>query len=576
MAKGVNATVNPSKTATLRRSRLPMLLSTVVMLALLLAACLTEPEDTTPPVLTSSTPASGATDVPLSQPLTLHFSKAMDPESLVVTTDPAVALEDPVWTNPATARIDPVTTWTAGATQQVHVVAKDAAGNALTGGGTVSFTVVTPPDTTAPAAPTGLVAVSGDGGFDLSWTANTESDLLGYTAYFGEDLEVPDGAIFVAAPGHEVSVTGLTNGTTYNYYVIAEDTSGNRSEPSEVGSVVPQDQLAPALLASAPQDGAVDLGAVVQVRLTFSEPLNTATFEVEWCEKTAIGAPSCSGATTALAAPTWSEGDSVVTYATSTTFSGGKAFALFPTGSDVAGNPLPAGLSISFALAVVPDEEPPTVTAYTQSVDPVDDVRRLLRFTFSEEMDWNSVRSAFLSTPAISCSWTFDGTVATCRTGRLKEFTNYQFTISNSAKDVAGNQLAAPYAAPQLAIGDLRPYLVSATPSGIDLEASTVHIVLTFSERIALGSIAGKMLVTVGGSPRAYTEEAELDGARWRYTPAPTWGNGVTVIWSLPSVQDFTGNNSSTSFTGSFVTRPIAGSLGSEAAPAEEEADAHD
>jgi hypothetical protein len=451
-----------------------------------------------------------------------------------------------------------------GTQHLVTIAATDVAGNPLTAGTSISFTVEAQPDTTAPATPTDVVATATDGGFSLDWTANTEPDLQGYFVYYGEDPAVPTGAGYVPAPAHGLDVIGLENGTTYFFVVTAEDGSGNTSAPTEAGSVVPLDDVPPTLVSSTPADGAVDLGAAPLVRLDFSEAIDSDGFSATYCEKASIEASTCSSAAVALTSPTWSQGGSVVSYATDGTFAGGAFYSVFPSGADLAGNDLAADLSVSFGLAVVPDDTPPTVTGFSTSVDTVDDVRRLVRITFSEEMDWTSVPAAVLSSPPLGCTWTYSGTMATCRTASLKEFTDYGITVAVTAKDVAGNPLAGAYGAPPLAIGDLRPYLVSATPNSITAVSDTVPIVLTFSERIAIGSIQGNMLVTVGGTPKAHGEVSEDDGVRWIYAPTSSWGSGVFVAWALPSVQDFTGNNSSSSFSGSFNTRPVLGGGGAE------------
>lgn len=89
-------------------------------------------------------------------------------------------------------------------------------------------------DATAPATPTGLTGTAGDGFVDLSWTANTESDLAGYNIYC-------DGEKITEFPisGTTYKVTGLTNGTTYSFQISAVDTSGNESPLTAEVSVTP-------------------------------------------------------------------------------------------------------------------------------------------------------------------------------------------------------------------------------------------------------------------------------------------------------------------------------------------------
>ena len=98
----------------------------------------------------------------------------------------------------------------------------------------------------APAAPTGLVAVSGpgEGEITLSWNANTEPDLDHYRL---ERCLAPDfgpGTDPFDLPEPAYHDSGLDPGETYYYRVIAVDAGTNESSPSDVVSEVALD-LAP-------------------------------------------------------------------------------------------------------------------------------------------------------------------------------------------------------------------------------------------------------------------------------------------------------------------------------------------
>jgi hypothetical protein len=91
---------------------------------------------------------------------------------------------------------------------------------------------VTPRDTFPPAAPRGLTGIYSAGGVELVWTANSESDLVGYNVYRLRDptplrlnkelLRTPVFRDTTAEPGG-----------TFRYYVTAVDLAGNESRPSE-------------------------------------------------------------------------------------------------------------------------------------------------------------------------------------------------------------------------------------------------------------------------------------------------------------------------------------------------------
>lgn len=130
-------------------------------------------------------------------------------------------------------------------------------GNALVIGNTP-----TPPDITAPATPANFAAASGDGQITLTWDANAEPDLAGYSLYMGTDVGGPFALVGAAGSASSPQVVGsLDNGTEYSFQLTALDTSGNESAPA-ADSAVPADVTAPSAptgLAATPGDGTVAL-----------------------------------------------------------------------------------------------------------------------------------------------------------------------------------------------------------------------------------------------------------------------------------------------------------------------------
>jgi hypothetical protein len=123
---------------------------------------------------------------------------------------------------------------TAGVTYWYRVAAADTTGNVSAYSGSVS--AMMPLSDAPPAAPTGLTASLVSGSVNLSWDANSESDLSHYrlersvngTGSFG----------LLASPTETFYIDGsVSAGSTYYYRVCAVDVGGNVSAPSDTVSV---------------------------------------------------------------------------------------------------------------------------------------------------------------------------------------------------------------------------------------------------------------------------------------------------------------------------------------------------
>lgn len=93
-------------------------------------------------------------------------------------------------------------------------------------------------DETAPAIPTNLTAVGGDGEISLEWDDNAEVDLEEYNVYRADDSGGPYIKIATVTDSEYVD-TGLTNGEAYYYVVTAVDDSDNESGNSDEVSATP-------------------------------------------------------------------------------------------------------------------------------------------------------------------------------------------------------------------------------------------------------------------------------------------------------------------------------------------------
>jgi len=103
-----------------------------------------------------------------------------------------------------------------------------------------------PGDTTPPLVPTGLSGTGGNQSADLSWVANSESDLFGYHVYRSTNMSGPytraDSGVVI---GTSYTDSNLTDSTTYYYVVAAVDTSSNQSSYSNEISITTDEGTAP-------------------------------------------------------------------------------------------------------------------------------------------------------------------------------------------------------------------------------------------------------------------------------------------------------------------------------------------
>jgi hypothetical protein len=91
-----------------------------------------------------------------------------------------------------------------------------------------------PRDVTPPAAPRGVYTVTGDRQVTVHWLANTESDVAEYRIYMA-NCDGGPGCPYnyvTSTVGTSAVVTGLTNGLTRYFEVVAVDRAGNESPPS--------------------------------------------------------------------------------------------------------------------------------------------------------------------------------------------------------------------------------------------------------------------------------------------------------------------------------------------------------
>lgn len=143
-----------------------------------------------------------------------------------------------------------------------QVTAGDAAGNTSTGSNTLQLTTPAQPDTTAPTAPSNVVATAPSyNKVNITWGASTDNK--GVSGYY----VVRNGVTVASATGTSYADSTVSPKTNYSYSVIAYDAAGNTSASAAVSVSTPDvpDTSAP----SVPQSIKATAVSSTQINLTW-------------------------------------------------------------------------------------------------------------------------------------------------------------------------------------------------------------------------------------------------------------------------------------------------------------------
>lgn len=161
-----------------------------------------------------------------------------------------------------------------GLTNGNNYVVRVSALNA-TGTGSASATSASALAATTPGVPTAVTPTRGDTEVSLTWTtpATGGSAITSYTVQYSSDSGSTWTTFSTAPTTNSVTVTGLTNGTSYVFKVLATNGIGSSSYSSNSTAV------SPAALPAAPTWVSQTPGAT-QVALSWNAPASTGGFAV--------------------------------------------------------------------------------------------------------------------------------------------------------------------------------------------------------------------------------------------------------------------------------------------------------
>ena len=355
-----------------------------------------------------------------------------------------------------------------GSTTYIFTVkARDAAGNSSAASNALSVTTLPPIlDNQPPTTPTHLVATAKTKTtVKLNWGASTDNDdIAGYDIY-------QNGTLVKSTEGTTETITGLSPGTTYNFYVIARDLSGNLSAPSDsIAVTTPTDPVFPAWQPNT----AYAVGAYVTYngnlyKCTYAhtsipgwEPSAAPTLWQLQSAPPADTQPPSAPANLAITAQTstsatltWTastdnigvtgydiyQGSNLIGSSTTTTFTAtglpaGSAVSFYVKAKDAAGN-VSAASNVVTTTPTAPDTVAPTAPANLTST-----AKTQSSVTLAWEASTDNVGVTgydVYNGSALAAS--VNGTTLTAVITNLSPDMTYTFTVK--AKDAAGNVSAA-------------------------------------------------------------------------------------------------------------------------------------
>ena len=429
--------------------------------------------DATPPTVSVTSPTNGSTAVALNRKVNVAFSEAMDPLTITTATFTLQQGTTPVsgMVTPAgiSATFTPASNLAASTlyTATITTGAKDLAGNALASNFSFTFTTgaaadATPPTVSVTSPTNGSTAVALNRKVNVAFseamdpltmtavtfkvTAPGGTPVAGAVSYIGTTATFTPSSNFVA---NTIFTGTITTG--------AKDLAGNALAMDYIWTFttgLTADTTVPTVISTIPLNLATGVATNSDVTATFSESMDpltitTATFTM----KETVSGNNVPGTVV------YADGSKTATFNPLSDL----AFSINYTATikggiggvkDLAGNALAADKIWSFTTGAAPDTAAPTVTI----TNPADlaigvAINSAVNATFNEAMDPLTMITANFTVKETASGNNVSGTVSYDVQNNIATFaplvnltadTDYTVTVTNGAKDLAGNALVVP------------------------------------------------------------------------------------------------------------------------------------
>jgi Ice-binding-like/Bacterial Ig-like domain len=499
------------------------------------------------PTVISTTPASGATAVPINQILSATFSKAMNPATLTTATftlkSPAGAVAGVVTYN----AVGSIVSFTPSAnlayntvyTATITVGATDTAGDPLVNNYAWSFTTAVQPTvlSTVPAlgatgVPVGQVLsatfsktmscatlVSPAKTFTLTGPGTTAVagtvTCVGAVATFTPAAPLPTNTLFIATI--TAAATDTAGDPLAGNYVWSFRTAATAAQPTIISTV--------------PANGATSVPINQTITATFSVAMNPATISATTFKVQAPGGVAVTGAVTYLPAGSVANFTPAANLAANTLYT-----ATITTGAtDLSGNALASNYVWTFTTGAAANTTKPTVISNIPLAGATGvALNQTVAATFSEAMNAATITatSFTLAGPgnvavAGQVAYASVGNTATFTpTANLAASTLYTATITTGAADLFGNTLAANYVwtfTTGAAADTTSPEIVSTIPANLAVGVALNQAVsATFTEAMNPLTITTGTFTLTGPGATAITGTVSYDAVNFIATFTPT------------------------------------------------------
>jgi Ice-binding-like/Bacterial Ig-like domain len=443
------------------------------LMAGLVAGCGREQAVVQAPAVTATVPASGATVVPVKQVLTATFNVAMDPTTITTSTftltgPGGATVAGTVASSGTTATFTP-TASLAGSTLYTATIttgAKDVTGNPLPSNYVWTFTTGPIPVVVSTNPVNGATNVSRNQKIIATFSQPMTAAMITAAGTF--TVAVTTGGAAVAGTVTYVAATNtatfsptaiLAASTQYTATITtaAQSAAGNNLASNFVWSFttgLTSDVTPPTITVTNPVSGATGVPTNQTITATFSKVMDSATITAAATFTVTVTTGGAPVAGTVTYAGTTATFTPTANFAANTQFTA----TITTAAKDLSGNALIAGVvpdPWNFTTGAAADVTPPTITL-TSPANAATNVllNAAVNATFSKALNPTTVTAFGTFTlkvagsggAAVAGSVTYNpvsNTATFTPTANLTATTQYTATITNAAKDLAGNALAA-------------------------------------------------------------------------------------------------------------------------------------